>query len=58
MYEVIREFSDHLNGLHKYKVGDTYAETKYESWTNFLLKEGFIKKVEIRRHEDVQQEQD
>ena len=59
MYKVAKEFSDLLNNLHQYKVGDTYIEID-EKWTANLLERKLIEKVsyEKKKYEAVQKEQD
>ena len=56
MYIVEKAFSDLVNDLHKYNVGDTYKEI-YPAVTADLLQRGFIKKVEDKKYEAVQKEQ-
>jgi len=48
MYTVIKDFTDHLKANHKYKVGDAYEEQQ-EIWTKFLLDNGKIQKVELKK---------
>lgn len=59
MYKVAKEFSDLLNGLKAYKVGDTYEEVN-ASWTANLVERKLIERVsfEKKRYEAVQKEQD
>ena len=59
MYKVIKEFSDLLKDLHKYKVGDAYEEIS-STWTKYLVDKGNIEKVsfEKKKYEAVQKEQE
>lgn len=56
MYKVVKDFSDLVNDLHKYKAGDTYKEV-YPNVTADLERRGFIEKVEEKKYEAVQKEQ-
>ena len=56
MYKVAKDFSDLLNGLRNYKVGDTYTEVS-PKWTAYLVEQGKIQKVEMKRDEVVQEKQ-
>lgn len=57
MYKVAKEFSDLLNGLHNYKVGDNYVEID-EKWTAYLAGRGLIEKVKYeKKYEAVQEKQ-
>lgn len=56
MLKVAKGFSDLVNDLKKYEVGDTYEEV-YPRVTQDLLARGYLQKVEDKKYEAVQKEQ-